>query len=146
MEHSKTVAEQIREMYAGNWFMNQFGISIDLIEWEHVIVSLQLKKEKHFNHRSVCHGGVLSALADSVTGVTGASAGAAVATLNMNMNFIKSVKKECRLFVESRVMHRGHTTMLISAEMYDEEGTRYATMTASMFILKQFEFVPEQWK
>lgn len=125
----------IRKTYEQNWFMKNFGVRIEQIERGHVIVGLTLEKEKHFNHRGVCHGGVLAALADSVTGVTGASVGAAVATLDMNMSFIKSVKEEGPIFVESHVRHEGRTILIIDGSLYNEKKEEYATLRATMFII-----------
>lgn len=132
-------------MYSHNSFMNGFGINIDEINCGSVIVSINIDPAKHFNHRGICHGGVLTALTDDVTGVTGASVGAAVATLNFNMNFIKSVRNAGMLYVKSKVWHHGHLTMVIEAEMYDDKHTLSATILATMFIAYRFAEIPEKW-
>ena len=91
VEQVKDVPAYIRKMYGYNSFMNTFGVHIDEITCGGAVVSIDIDPQKHFNHRGICHGGVFTALADSVLGVTGASVGAAVATLNFSMNFIKNV-------------------------------------------------------
>lgn len=139
------VPAYIRKMYGYNSFMCKFGISIDEITCGGAVVSLQIDPLKHFNHRGICHGGVLSALADSVLGVTGASVGAAVATLNFSMNFIKNVHSAGRVCVKSRIRHHGHTTMVIEAEMYDEKNSLMATILTTMFIVGRFEEIPAKW-
>mgnify|MGYP006386248741 CR=1 FL=1 len=79
-------------------------------------------------------------------GVTGASVGAAVATLNFSMNFIKNVHSEERIYVKSTIRHHGRTTMVIEAEMYDEEHhTLMATILTTMFIVGRFKEIPEKW-
>lgn len=145
MELVKDVPAYIREMYRYNSFMNQFGVEIGEITCGGATVSIKLDPMKHFNHRGICHGGVLTALADSVLGVTGASVGAAVATLNFSMNFIKNVHSEERIFVKSSIRHHGRTTMVIEAEMHDEEGHLMATILTTMFIVGRFEEIPEKW-
>ena len=75
MEQVKDVPAYIRKMYGYNSFMTGFGVSIDEICCGSAVVSIDIDPLKHFNHRGICHGGVLTALADSVLGVTGASAG-----------------------------------------------------------------------
>ena len=87
MEQVKDVPAYIRQMYTDNNFMTQFGVHIGEIKCGSAEVSIDVDPAKHFNHRDICHGGVMLALADSVLGVTGASVGAVVATLNFSMNF-----------------------------------------------------------
>ena len=91
MEQVKDVPAYIRQMYTDNHFMTKFGVHIGEIKCGSAEVSIDVDPAKHFNHRDICHGGVMLALADSVLGVTGASVGAVVATLNFSMNFIKGV-------------------------------------------------------
>ncbi len=145
MEQVKDVPAYIRKMYGYNSFMTGFGVSIDDIRCGSAVVSIDIDPLKHFNHRGICHGGVLTALADSVLGVTGASAGAAVATLNFSMNFIRNVHKAGRIYVKSNIRHHGRTTMVIEAEMYDDEDTLMATILATMFVVGRFEEIPEKW-
>ncbi len=144
-EQIKDVPSYIREMYNHDFFMNGFGINIDDIKCGSVVVSINIDPAKHFNHRGICHGGVLTALADAVTCVTGASVGAAVSTLNFNMNFIKSVRNAGILYVKSKIRHHGHLTITIEAEMYDDKHTLIATILATMFIADRFAEIPEKW-
>lgn len=145
MEQVQDVPAYIREMYKKNNFMTTFGVCIDEVECGRAVVSLEIDPSKHFNHRGICHGGVLSALADSVLGVTGASVGAMVATLNFSMNFIRNVHEAGRVRVESRVRHAGRTTMVIEAEMYDSKNSLMATILTTMFIVGRFENIPQEW-
>lgn len=145
IEQVKDVPAYIKEMYRYNSFMTGFGICIDEIHCGGAVVSIKLDPMKHFNHRGICHGGVLTALADSVLGVTGASVGAAVATLNFSMNFIRNVHVAERIFVKSSIRHHGRTTMVIEAEMYDEDNSLMATILTTMFIVGRFKEIPEKW-
>lgn len=71
------IRQHIRNIYKKNRFMEDyFHIHIDEIHCGSVTVSLKTDPLKHNNHRGRLHGGVLAALADSVTGVTSASVGA----------------------------------------------------------------------
>ena len=145
MEQVKDVPAYIRAMYRHINFMNNFGVKIGKIECGSAEVSIDIDPAKHFNHRGICHGGVFTALADSVLGVTGASVGAAVATLNFSMNFIKNVHDAERITVHSRVRHHGRTTMVIEAEMTDQRGELMATILTTMFIVGRFEEIPAEW-
>lgn len=145
VEQVTDVPAYIRRMYGYNSFMCNFGIHIDEITCGGATVSIDIDPLKHFNHRGICHGGVLTALADSVLGVTGASVGAAVATLNFSMNFIRNVHSAGRVYVKSNIRHHGHSTMVIEAEMYDAEDTLMATILTTMFVVGRFEEIPVKW-
>lgn len=145
MEQVKDVPGYIREMYRNNAFMTNFGIEIGPIRNGGAQVGLYIDPAKHFNHRGICHGGVLSALADSVLGVTGASVGCAVATLSFSMSFERNVRKAGWVYVRSNIRHCGRTTMVIEAEMRDEENTLMANILTTMFIVSRFEEIPAKW-
>ncbi len=145
MEQVNNVPAYIRKMYGYNSFVNSFGINIDVISCGSAVLSINIDPLKHFDHRGFCHGGVLTALADSVLSVTGASVGAAVATLNLSMNFIRKVHNAGRISVKSRIRHHGRTTMVIEAEMFDEENTVVATFLATMLVVGRFEEIPAKW-
>ncbi len=140
------IPSRIRQIYDGNHFMHDFfHVSIDEIRCGHVTVSLQTDPALHANHRGLVHGGVLAALADSVTGVTGASVGAAVVTVSMTMNFIRNTRPGERIRVVSRIVHRGRTTMVIEASMRDEDDRLMAEMMSTMMIVGHFPDIPERW-
>lgn len=140
------IPARIRKIYDRNCFMHDFfHVKIDEIRCGHVTVSLQTDPKKHANHRGLVHGGVLAALADSVTGVTGATVGAAVVTVSMTMNFIRNTRPGETISVSSRIVHRGRTTMVIEASMKDEEGRLMAEMMSTMMIVGHFPDIPETW-
>lgn len=145
MEQVKDVPAYIRAMYRQNNFMNNFGVQIGEIKCGSAEVSIDIDPERHFNHRGICHGGVFTALADSVLGVTGASVGAKVATLSFSMNFIKNVHDAEHVSVRSKVRHHGRTTMVIEAELTDHRGILMATILTTMFIVGRFEEIPAKW-
>ena len=145
VEQVRDVPAYSRKMYGYNSFVTGFGIRIDAISCGSAVLSIDIDPLKHFDHRGFCHGGVLTALADSVLSVTGASAGAAVATLNLSMNFIRKVHNAGRISVKSRIRHHGRTTIVIEAEMFDEENTVVATVLSTMLVVGRFEEIPAKW-
>ena len=140
------VPARIREIYTHNCFMADFfHIHIDEIHCGGAQVSLHIEHEKHANHRNVVHGGALTALADSVLGVTGASVGEAVVTVSFSMNFISNVSFDGTVRMVSKIKHHGRTTMVILGEMYDEHDKLLATMMASMMNVDKIEGIPRKW-
>lgn len=140
------IIARIREIYAPNHFMmDYFHISIDEIRCGSVTVSLRTDPAKHCNHRGVIHGGVMAALADSVTGVTGASMGCMVVTVSMTLDYIRNIQPGKKMTVTSHVRHCGRTTMSIAAEMRDEDGKLMSNILASMMIIDHFPEIPKHW-
>lgn len=141
------IVARIREIYVPNHFMSDyFHIDIDDIRCGKVMVSLLTDPRKHTNHREVLHGGVMMALADSVTGVTGASVGAVVVTVSLTMSFIRNARPGSRIRVKSHITHNGRTTIVIAAEMYDEDDKLMANILADMMIVDHFPRYRESGK
>jgi len=141
------IPARIREVYEYNCFMSDFfHIHIDEVHCGNCQVSLHIEHDKHANHRNVVHGGVLTALADSVLGVTGASVGEIVVTVSFTMNFIRNIDFDGTVKMISHVKHHGRTTMVIEGEMYDDKGRLMATMMTTMMNVGRFEGVPAKWE
>ena len=86
-----------------------------------------------------------AALADAVMGITGASVGEVVQTLSFNINFISNLPGTGTAIVKSQVKHHGQTTMVIMAEMTDEQNNLLAAITTTMFIAGHFNEIPREW-
>lgn len=144
---AEKIRKHIREIYDKNPFMHDyFHINIDEIHCGSVTVSLKTDPSKHNNHTGRLHGGVLVALADSVTGVTSASVGASVVTVAMTMNFIRTAEPGETIRVKSHITHNGHTTIIIAADMYDEKNHLMANILATMMVMKTFPEIPRYWE
>ncbi|CAK7010183.1 PaaI family thioesterase [Phascolarctobacterium sp.] len=139
------VADHIEQLWSGSAFMNLLQIRIDEIHCGGATVSMPIDFDIHTNHWLGVHGGALAALADAVMGVTGASVGEVVQTLSFNINFISNLPGTGTAIVKSQVRHHGQTTMVITAELTDEQGTLLATITTTMFIAGHFEEIPKNW-
>jgi uncharacterized protein (TIGR00369 family) len=140
------IPARIREIYKHNCFMSDFfHIHIDEIYCGGAQVSLHIEHDKHANHRNVTHGGVLTALADSVLGVTAASVGEVVVTAGFSMDFISNVSMDGTVRMISNIKHHGRRTMVIVGEMYDNRDRLLATMMASMINVDKIEGIPCKW-
>ena len=140
------VPARIREIYKHNCFMSDsFHIHIDEIYCGGAQVSLHIEHDKHANQCNVTHVGVLTALADYVLGVTGASVGEAVVPASFSMNVISSVSMDGKVRMISNIKHHGRSTMVIVGEMYDNRARLLATMMASMINVDKIEGIPCEW-
>ena len=140
------IAAEVRRIYAKNCFMMDFfHIDIDEIHCGNVTVSMKIEHDKHANHRNVVHGGVLTALADAVTGVTCCSVGDMAVTVSSTMNFIRNIEFGHRARVVSHITHHGRTTIVMTADMYDDQNRLMANILATMMVVGHFDGIPAKW-
>lgn len=139
------VAAHIKQIWSSSAFMNLLKIEIDEIHCGGATVKMPIDFDIHTNHWLGVHGGALAALADAVMGITGASVGEVVQTLSFNINFISNLPGTGTAIVKSQVKHHGQTTMVIAAEMTDEQGKLLAVITTTMFIAGHFNEIPREW-
>ena len=129
------VAAHIKQIWSSSAFMNLLKIEIDEIHCGGATVKMPIDFDIHTNHWLGVHGGALAALADAVMGITGASVGEVVQTLSFNINFISNLPGTGTAIVKSQVKHHGQTTMVIMAEMTDEQNNLLAAITTTMLSL-----------
>ena len=147
LKNAEEIRKHILDIYSKNHFMSDyFHIDITEIHCGSATVSLKIDPMKHNNHRGRLHGGVLVALADSVTGVTSASVGASVVTVAMTMNFIRTAQPGETIRVTSHITHNGRTTIVIAADMFDEEDHLMANILATMMVVDHFPEIPRHWE
>lgn len=139
------VAAHIKQIWSSSAFMNLLKIEIDEIHCGGATVKMPIDFDIHTNHWLGVHGGALAALADAVMGITGASVGEVVQTLSFNINFISNLPGTGTAIVKSQVKHHGQTTMVIMAEMTDEQNNLLAVITTTMFIAGHFNEIPREW-
>ncbi len=139
------VAAHIKQIWSSSAFMNLLKIEIDEIHCGGATVKMPIDFDIHTNHWLGVHGGALAALADAVMGITGASVGEVVQTLSFNINFISNLPGTGTAIVKSQVKHHGQTTMVIMAEMTDEQNSLLAAITTTMFIAGHFNEIPREW-
>ena len=125
--------------------MNLLKIEIDEIHCGGATVKMPIDFDIHTNHWLGVHGGALAALADAGMGLTGASVGEVGQTLSFNINFISNLPGTGTAIVKSQVKHHGQTTMVIMAEMTDEQNNLLAAITTSMFIAGHINEIPREW-
>ena len=139
------VAVHIKQIWSSSAFMNLLKIEIDEIHCGGATVKMPIDFDIHTNHWLGVHGGALAALADAVMGITGASVGEVVQTLSFNINFISNLPGTGTAIVKSQVKHHGQTTMVIMAEMTDEQNNLLTAITTTMFIAGHFNEIPREW-
>ena len=119
--------------------MKLIGFKPILAEEGHVIFT-GLADESHYNPIGSVHGGIFATLLDSATGCaahTTLAQGEAYVTLDLKVNFLRSITIESGLLrCEGRVIHRGRTSILAEASLYDVQERRCAYATSTCLLLR----------
>lgn len=112
--------------------------SFELLSRGSVAVAL-VPEARHYNPLGTVHGGVHSALLDTVCGCSVHSTlgkGEAYVSLDLTVKFLRPVTMDSgRLRAVGTVMHRGRSTALAEAKLFDaaEKLVAYATSTCKIF-------------
>lgn len=92
---------------------------------------------KHANPLGMLQGGIISALIDDTMGpLSFAAVRGPTTTLNLNVNFLRSVKCPDRVKVEARVTGRGRNVVHLEADVFDSRGRIVAKATSTVLSLK----------
>ena len=86
------------------------------------------------NPLGVIHGGALYTLADNATGYAAHSDGRRYVTQTSSFHFLHNQGGGI-IYADGRVIHRGHTTCLVSVEITSAEGTLLATGEFTYFCI-----------
>lgn len=92
--------------------------------------------EKHLNPLEVAHGGVLFSLMDSAMGIAAKTLGKDAVTLEMNINYIKSVKVGDKINAFAKIVHLGKSTAVAVCDAYNQDGQLVASARETFYNLK----------
>ena len=137
--------EIIRKMWSTNAFMNTLKIQIKEIHCGGATLEMPIDFDIHSNLWFGVHGGAMAALADCVTGITCASVGKICTTLNMNVDYISNVRGFGSLFVQSKLIHKGQSTINIVSTIKDDADNIICNVSYIMYVMDKLKEVPEQW-
>ena len=95
-------------------------------------------QEKHANPLGMLQGGIIAALIDDTMGpLSFAAVRGPTTTLNLSVNYLRSVKCPDRVRVEARVTGRGRQVLHMEADVFDSRGRLVATSTSTVLSLKE---------
>jgi uncharacterized protein (TIGR00369 family) len=96
--------------------------------------------ERYYNGLGIAHGGMAATLLDSAMGCainTLASAGRVFTTLEMNINYIRPMKRETgEVRCEASVVHVGDHFASAKGQIVDREGRLYAHGTTTCILFR----------
>jgi len=120
-------------------FAQHLGFQVKEMRQDKVVLEMLIVAEQHTNLLGVVHGGVLMSLADTAMGLACANLGSLPTTIDMNINFIKSIKAVGAIRAVATVLHHGQSTMVAEAEMYSEIGELAAKARGTFFVVGKIE-------
>ncbi|MDR3560761.1 MAG: PaaI family thioesterase [Negativicutes bacterium] len=91
------------------------------------------------NLYQMAHGGALTALADTSMGLSCASLGKRVVTLDLSINFIRGAEVGQTVAATAKVIHNGKNTLVTESELVNTAGDLIAKARGTFFVIGQFE-------
>ena len=98
------------------------GISLESAQKGKVVMRLDVRPH-HKQLHGVVHGGIVATLADTAAGIAAAtvvSPGTAVATVELNINFLEAIR-EGRLRAEARVLRTGRHFIVVECDVWNKQ-------------------------
>ena len=117
-------------------FAKLLGIRFVTAELDRVVAEL-LVREDLCTRRSIAHGGVVMAFADTLGAmgtILNLPDGMSTTTIESKTNFLGAAPAGTRLVGETTPVHRGKTTMVWQTRISTEEGRLTALVTQTQFV------------
>ncbi len=138
------ITQIIADAYDKNGYVQLLHIKLDDINCGKVKISMHIDDTKT-NMYGVVHGGALASLSDTALGVTCASVGTKVVTVNYSINFMKNIHRGGNAFSVGSIVRKGGKIIVVKAETFNESGELLTEMLGTMFIIGYYEKIPEKW-
>ena len=130
--------ERIKKFCHENLVIDYLGVNV--VEHEDESVRLELTvDERHVNLYNICHGGVLTTMADTAMGAACLALGKKVVTISLTIEFMHAVSFATKIFTRATVLHNGRKTMTCECEIVDAAGKLYAKVHAIFFVIETIE-------
>jgi len=146
LSNSTDIPALVMNIYDNAIFVPVFShIKIDEIQCGSAKVSLKIDPARHLSKQGVVQSGVLTALVDVASKVTGASVGVLADTLSFGMNLTRNIFSCKFVEVRSLIKHHGRRTLVIISEIKDESGHLLASAVTTMAVEGFFDEIPGKW-
>lgn len=136
LEHLLWVRDYLEETYQTPILEN--FLELEVVELEEGKITYRTKIiDKHCNLYGFVHGGTLASISDVAMGVSCATLGKRVVTLDMNISYIKNVPVGSTLTAVGQVISNGKTIMRATGEIFNGEQLLVRSQ-ASYFVTGDF--------
>ena len=135
----RTVLDRVRERFARSEFHSRWlGLELEHLEVGEADVTLAIEA-KHRNLMGTLHGGLISTLADTATGVAMGSSldpGQTWTTTSLNVTFL-APGRQGRVTARGRVVRKGRRFGYAEADVVDDGGRLLARASATFAIMTE---------
>lgn len=139
---SPAVAARLHRMfediYSNTPYFESMPCTVEKLSVGRVRVGFDISRHS-CNYRGIASGGVLAAFCDTLMGMASRTLGFQVTTLEINMNYIRSVKGGEHIIGIGQVIHHGRKTIVVECECYDASGNIIVKGRSSFYILKKID-------
>ena len=94
--------------------------------------------EHHTNPYNILHGGVMSTMADTAMGAACLVKGKKVVTVSLNMQFMRPVPLDTRIYTDAKILHEGKHIFQCECNLIGTDGKLYAKSGATFFAIATF--------
>jgi len=130
--------EHLLEIYDRNAFVKLLQMEILELRKGETIMAMPVEP-KLTNLYQMAHGGALTTLADTSMGVSCASLGKRVVTLDLNINFIRGAETGETVTAAAKIIHNGKHTLVAESELVNSSGNLVAKARGTFFVVGKFE-------
>lgn len=135
----------VREIFSHNQFVKHCKIIIDDVDCGWAKLHMTVDANIHVNPAGFVHGGALTTLANTAVGVACCTVGARTVTLNITTDFMANTTAGHTISAEAVVVHRGHQTVVLDVNVFDDNHKILCHSMATMFIKADDEKIPRKW-
>lgn len=129
--------QNIIDFCHSNTIIDTLGIEVVPTDDGKVHLELTVGKQ-HTNFCDICHGGVLTTMADTAMGILCNEINKSVVTMNLSIDFLHAVKMNTRIIAAARIIHNGRQTMVCECDIVDIDKKIYSKAHATFFVIGAF--------
>lgn len=117
-------------------FLKTLGVSVREIAEQHAEMVVTVD-DRHLNYMGTVHGGLVSALVDTVCFFPKPliPSGLKLTTVDLNVSYVKPALKGDTLVARSELLHLGRRTARLSVKVTDQDHGLVAYGTATLMVL-----------
>lgn len=137
--------EYIGYLYTKHPFIHDFlHMKIEDVAQGDITLSMELCPI-YLNSRGTLYGGVLAAIADSVSLGLIAGIGKYAVTTHLSMNYVRASGVSGKIFIHGSLRHHGRKMIAIRGEILNEEGKLLSDLEMGMEVTAEREEIPKYW-
>ena len=117
-------------------FLKTLGVSVRDIAEKHAEMTVTID-DRHLNYMGTVHGGLISALVDTVCFFPKPliPSGLKLTTVDLNVSYVKPALQGDTLVARSELLHLGRRTARLSVKVTDQDHGLVAYGTATLMVL-----------